>query len=1501
MKKNISNLLTVLLLIGFSLPTFAQQGPTLIGAGEYMGLSPKVSSFTKAAVTSTSKGSSKDSLDINPKNAEKPRALSRQLVNNSTAKSIDEAVQSSAVPTINTPNTPILSFDGAIISDNISGGGAPPDPVIAVGPNHVVQMVNSICKVYDKSGTLLTPTFKFSQIAPVAQDKGDPFVIYDQAADRWLLMQFNTNQGTEGLVFAVSQTTDPTGPYHVYNFLTPGVFPDYPKIAVWNNTYLATTHDFGSGVDMGFYAFDRNKMLAGIASPTMVKFSVNDEFGYLAASSEGHKTPDTNSLPTFIGYQADEFGQTDALVIRTLSPDFETPANSILSAKTILPVAAFDPRSPSGRQTIEQLSTTAALDDIADRMMSRIIYRRFDNYESMVMNHIVNVSGVTPTSAATYQVATRWYELTRSSPSDPWAVNQQSTYAPTGINDGANGDNRWMGCAGIDQKGNIALGYSKSSTSTFADLAFAERRISDPLNTLSADQVFHTATGAQTGTGNRWGDYSAMAIDPSDEETMWYTGEYYSTTSSFNWRTRIGNFKVIDPATTPTVHFKTGGLIARQVESVTPATGSPNLPYKDYLVSVTIDQAPSQDVNLTFTKTGTATEGQDYDLIIPSPFVLNAANLSKDFTIRIYDDSGNETNEYVNIIYTMNNNGGDAIAAHYNQKFRLTIIPAIRSIPGSVGSNAIYCTSTNSGTVALSGNLGTVVRWESSTDNFVTINNIANTTATQSYTNVSQTTQYRAVVQNGADVKESLPATIAINPSRLYVAKAATGAYDGLSWNNAFKDLQSALNQGCATATEVWVAKGTYTPAAPNGDRSLSYNIRDNLKVYGGFAGDETLLTDRNYDLIHTTNNTKLSGDLNDDDIVSLTENSYTIVNLNNVSNTSRLDGFTISDANNTVAASIGGGISLQSSSPVIANCNFFNNNANYGGGIGNALGQPTIENCKFFSNKASTYGGAIYNTTSSGIGQTINIVNSIFVNNSTTSNSGSIMFNYGNLTGGATQNVNLTNCSFSNNNSPNYGIYNLTDIVGTEVNVVLKNCAFFNNGGNKTMLNETPGGGSSLISATNCLFQSSVTNYSGNNNVISDISPFISPYDLHLSCFSTALDLGTSVGVPTIDLDKQPRQFGAAVDIGAYELQGGTVSNPSNIVVNPTDICTGGSVLLSANCTKGSTTWYDQLSAGMLLGNGSTILQNPAVNTAYFVSCKNGVCESNRAETSQVLVTTPSPNLNLLNDFTANSVQIANTSITATNKIIDPAKVLYKAGNSVMMNEGFEVENGSAFEAKIGGCENVAIPGLVAYYPFNGNANDESLNSFNGVVNGPTLTADRFGNAGKAYAFDGINDKISGSMDGNLFSEHKTISLWAVLSGPGNYNPRMAGVGPAGFSAQYYGLILEGTASPRRIQFYTYGSVADGYSTSLVQNSTEWHNYVVTFDGSKVKIFIDGILDNETITSGTLTSFTNAVLQIGYSDNNLDWFEGKLDDIRIYNRALSDPEVQALYNLEKP
>jgi len=217
--------------------------------------------------------------------------------------------------------------------------------------------------------------------------------------------------------------------------------------------------------------------------------------------------------------------------------------------RPVVALAAFDARQPAGRANIEQLGG-AGLDPIADRLMWRLAYRNLGTVasptNSWVGNFSVNVSGINPATAATYQTGIRWFELHSSGVALP-TVFDQGTHNLTPGN-GATGLNNWMGSVAQDNGGRLALGFSQSGTTSLANIVIAGR--TSGAGTLNeGEATFFAAAGSQTSTTNRWGDYSAMTVDPSDDCTFWYTTEYYSATSSATWNTRIGKFKF--PACTP--------------------------------------------------------------------------------------------------------------------------------------------------------------------------------------------------------------------------------------------------------------------------------------------------------------------------------------------------------------------------------------------------------------------------------------------------------------------------------------------------------------------------------------------------------------------------------------------------------------------------------------------------------------------------------------------------------------------------------------------------------------------------------------------------------------------------------------------------------------------------------------------------------------------------------------------------------------------------------------
>jgi hypothetical protein len=457
--------------------------------------------------------------------------------------------------------SPLVSFAGLSTTDNGSTV-LPPDTVGDVGPNHYVQMTNIRFRIWDKAGNPLIPARSLASLfAPLGStnrcsnvNDGDPVVVYDPLADRWLLSQFCNsfaNPNNHQLV-AISTTGDPTGSYFLYDFMMPNnKFNDYPHFAVWPDAYYMTDHQFNQAgtayLGQGVFALNRAKMLAGDPTANYVYFDLfpldPDIGGMLASDLDGLNPPPAGSPAYFMNWRADEYGDPfDFLQIFEFHADFAHPGSStfIQRPESHMPVPPFDPRVPpsSPQNCIEQPGAAAGafLDAIQDRFMHRLAYRNFGGQESLVVTHTVNV-GPNPLTTAGHQAGIRYYELRRNLPGGPFFINNAATYAP-------DTDNRWMGSAAQDNQGDIAIGYSVSSSTVSPSVRFAGRLASDPPNGLfQGETTLIAGSGRQTSTSGRWGDYSAMSIDPTDDCTFWYTQEYYASISSVNWLTRIGSFK----------------------------------------------------------------------------------------------------------------------------------------------------------------------------------------------------------------------------------------------------------------------------------------------------------------------------------------------------------------------------------------------------------------------------------------------------------------------------------------------------------------------------------------------------------------------------------------------------------------------------------------------------------------------------------------------------------------------------------------------------------------------------------------------------------------------------------------------------------------------------------------------------------------------------------------------------------------------------------------------
>ena len=582
----------------------------LVMVASLLGVIPAAASNSSAAAQAFKAPKAKffDSVasDVSPALRDLPKRNASQAVDDPNAEPVDirpdrgpsasdngfsgdGAVSAATSPlakalTVSTPSLAgtLANFEGISNQDNFNIFGFrvnPPDPVGDVGPNHYVEMVNLAYAVYDKQGNLLLGPLDTGTlwagfpIEDCTDPSGDPIVLYDQFADRWLLSQFTTR----GAPFyydcvAISQTPDPTGPYYRYAFVTqedthvPGTyyFPDYPKYSVWKDSYILTTRDFGDGGGYGIsvYALEKNKMVNGQAKARAVQFFLDSDIvpinligdGLLPADVDGKAKPKNDAWLPIIGTQDDDYpfygAAFDALNIFEMNVLWNSKPSASFRFAGQLPVASFDSvfpcgvvpgsQPPSSRDCLPQPGITNGsqyLDILSYRQRPtyRLAYRNFGTYESFVTTQSVE--------AAPGVAGMRWYEIRRVN--GAYSVYQQGTYAP------GDGVHRWMGSVAMDWQGNIAMGYSVvNGVDVFPGIRYTGRLAGDPLGNMGSmgEGTIVNGTGVQRTTNSRWGDYTSLNVDPVDDCTFWYVNEYYSAASSASstagWLTRIGSFKL---------------------------------------------------------------------------------------------------------------------------------------------------------------------------------------------------------------------------------------------------------------------------------------------------------------------------------------------------------------------------------------------------------------------------------------------------------------------------------------------------------------------------------------------------------------------------------------------------------------------------------------------------------------------------------------------------------------------------------------------------------------------------------------------------------------------------------------------------------------------------------------------------------------------------------------------------------------------------------------------
>ena len=399
--------------------------------------------------------------------------------------------------------TPSIVFNAAFTSSS------PTDPAGAVGPNHYVAVFNTGFRVFDKDGNALTGQLAPQNVFGVGSYCCDLTVSYDAAADRFVMSILGN-----GWTVAVSQGPDPFNDgWYVYNW---GTGSDYQKLSIWSDAYYVTDNP------PALHALERDAMIAGDQAAQFVAFNLPGLPGTGFRSPQAFNITDDNIPATGsapIVFMADDgWGgvSSDHLKLWLADVDWNNTANSSISSSpqeisTTPFISIFD----GGSWDNLQQPGGSAIDALQSTIMNQAQFRKFSSHNSAILNFVVNISG-----DATNLAGVRWFELRQDSDGQPWSLYQEGTYAAP------DGKHAWNASMAMDLQGNIGMGYSGmgGTNNQFVSSYYTGRYVSDALGTMSiAEEIIQAGTGNIGGT--RFGDYSKLAVDPSNDKAFWFNNE----------------------------------------------------------------------------------------------------------------------------------------------------------------------------------------------------------------------------------------------------------------------------------------------------------------------------------------------------------------------------------------------------------------------------------------------------------------------------------------------------------------------------------------------------------------------------------------------------------------------------------------------------------------------------------------------------------------------------------------------------------------------------------------------------------------------------------------------------------------------------------------------------------------------------------------------------------------------------------------------------------------
>ncbi len=636
--------LFLLTLLGFIfvVPMMAQDqpiSPTVLGKGTFLGISEPLKDLP--VVTEEEYRMMEANADAKRLN---PKLEFREYPFAETAlpKGPDEVWQ--RIMPAGDSKAPLVNFEAQ------STSSYPPDCNGTVGPNHYMQTVNTTYAIYDKNGAILAgPTAMnqlFSGVPGSNCNSGDPLILFDEDADRWLAVEFSLCGSNDMMLVAVSTTNDPTGTWYKYSFDVDDT-PDYEKFGIWPDGYYMGANN-GSGEDI--YAFERSVMLVGGANPQMIGFdnpwrptSIDGFMCVPPVDNDGTPAP-AGSPGLFIAFNDDAIGGgSDELWIYELTANWSAPSSSTFNRTQQIPVVAFDANFGNNWNNIKQPGTNQELDGIPQVIMNVPQYRNFGSYQTLVCCHTVDVDN-------TDHAGIRWYELRKTA--STWTVRQQGTYAP-------DQHSRWLGSIMLNGANELGLGYSISSTTVYPGIRYVGQTAESYANATGIldfpEGSIIEASNAQSGV-NRWGDYALMSVDPVNDETFWYTSQYVGNGGSR--KTRVGAFQV--GILVPGTNFSTSNTLPCLNEIVTLTDQSSGNPFS-WLWSISpstfefVDgtNSSSQNPHIKFTAYGdyeislTATNGGGGNTsssnvsvnAVNAAFAANATTVVLGFSTVISDQS----------------------------------------------------------------------------------------------------------------------------------------------------------------------------------------------------------------------------------------------------------------------------------------------------------------------------------------------------------------------------------------------------------------------------------------------------------------------------------------------------------------------------------------------------------------------------------------------------------------------------------------------------------------------------------------------------------------------------------------------------------------------------------------------------------------------------------------------------------------------------------------------